>query len=63
MREMNLVDDLASQISSAVEQLKSIYRAADPRFDNVGKFILLFLFMVQVKKRLKPSSQVSDYLF
>jgi hypothetical protein len=38
MRELNLVDDLASHISAAVDQLKGIYRSADPRTDAFGKF-------------------------
>jgi hypothetical protein len=33
MRELNLVDDLASHISAAVDQLKGIYCSADPRTD------------------------------
>uniref|UniRef100_A0A914Y0D4 SAND domain-containing protein n=1 Tax=Panagrolaimus superbus TaxID=310955 RepID=A0A914Y0D4_9BILA len=40
MRELNLVDDLASHISAAVDQLKSIYRSADPRTDAFGMFQL-----------------------
>ena len=37
MRELNLVDDLATHISAAVEQLRGIYRASDPRTDAFGK--------------------------